>query len=251
VIVCASFQMSMEAAKGKPLLKICITGSSSGIGLVAAKKLIADGHTVYHACRSLKRAQEAVKLAGGGIPIECNLASFDSVHKCARLIPTLDILCLNAGVAPSATAKKPKLTQDGIEECIGVNHFGHFLLSHLLFSRMKPGSKVIVTASSVHDPDRPGGQSGGKGATLGTMGSTLRPTQTDQPWSMGLCNLMDQRRTKTRSSATFYLRGLQRRNIHILQLFLSTLDSFPPLVYSTLCETKIGQKHTRSCFWYG
>jgi len=45
-------------------LTIAITGSSQGIGLDAAKRLIADGHTVFHACRNQERANAAVDGAG-------------------------------------------------------------------------------------------------------------------------------------------------------------------------------------------
>ena len=163
--------MSLEAERR---LHVCITGSSSGLGLIAAKRLVQDGHVVYHACRSQKRAEEAVEAAGGGIPIECDLADFSSVNKCARelrKIERLDVLCLNAAVAPSPSAISPKLTKDGLEECIGVNHFGHFLLANLLFKKLQArgGGRLVVTASSVHDPESPGGQSGGKAATLGTL----------------------------------------------------------------------------------
>lgn len=153
-------------------LNICITGSSQGIGLDAAKRLVADGHTVYHACRNQDRADEAVKEAGGGIPLICDLADLTSVRSCASVflqdeeLP-LDVLCLNAGMAPSTKAKEPQLTKDGFEECIGVNHLGHFLLANLLQKRF---NRLVVTASSVHDPDSPGGAVGGKGgATLGDL----------------------------------------------------------------------------------
>ena len=60
-------------------LNIAITGSSQGIGLSAAKTLIDQGHTVFHACRSEERAEIAREGAGGGIPMVCDLADLDSV----------------------------------------------------------------------------------------------------------------------------------------------------------------------------
>jgi NAD(P)-dependent dehydrogenase (short-subunit alcohol dehydrogenase family) len=59
-------------------LNIAITGSSQGIGLDAAKRLIADGHTVYHACRNQERANVALQESGGGIPMICDLNEFNS-----------------------------------------------------------------------------------------------------------------------------------------------------------------------------
>ena len=55
-------------------LHIAITGTSQGIGLDAAKRLIGDGHTVYHANRNSARSAEAAQQAGGGIPMVCDLA---------------------------------------------------------------------------------------------------------------------------------------------------------------------------------
>jgi len=151
-------------------LNICITGTSQGIGLDAAKRLIAQGdHTVYHACRTAERAAVAVQESGGGVPLVCDLSDFDSIQKFAKQLDDkpLDVLCLNAGMAPSTKATAPQLTSDGLEECIGVNHLGHFLLANLLKSKI---NRLVVTASSVHDPDSPGGAVGGKGgATLGDL----------------------------------------------------------------------------------
>jgi len=173
-------------------LTIAITGSSQGIGLDAARRLIAEGHTVYHSCRNQERADVAVQEAQGGIPMVCNLNDFDSIRKFATQLiheePNgLDVLCLNAGVAPSTKSTIPKLTKDGYEECIGVNHLGHFLLANLLKDHVTKSNsntstsnagggkeerkgRIIITASSVHDPEGPGGAVGGKGgATLGDL----------------------------------------------------------------------------------
>ena len=150
-------------------LHIAITGTSQGIGLDAAKRLIRDGHTVYHANRNSARSAEAAQAAGGGVPMVCDLASLDSVRAFADELSTkpLDVLCLNAGIAPSTKAEAPEATADGFESCIGTNHLGHFLLANLLAPKV---SRIVVTASSVHDPEQPGGAVGGKGgATLGDL----------------------------------------------------------------------------------
>eukprot|EP00555_Chaetoceros_dichaeta_P007295 CAMPEP_0198266616 /NCGR_PEP_ID=MMETSP1447-20131203/29305_1 /TAXON_ID=420782 /ORGANISM="Chaetoceros dichaeta, Strain CCMP1751" /LENGTH=130 /DNA_ID=CAMNT_0043956813 /DNA_START=42 /DNA_END=430 /DNA_ORIENTATION=+ len=95
-------------------LTIAITGSSQGIGLDAAKRLLTAGHTVIHCCRNQDRATIAVTESGGGTPLVCDLSSFDSIRASAQTLiteaPTLDVLCLNAGVAPSTKADVPQLT---------------------------------------------------------------------------------------------------------------------------------------------
>ena len=176
--VVATFVFLLVAANSDVAraLNIAITGTSQGIGLDAAKRLIADGHTVFHACRDEDRASVAVQESGGGIPMVCDLADLESVkdfaNKLRKQAPKLDVLCLNAGIAPSRKASAPKLTKDGYEECIGVNHLGHFLLANLLKDHLEKdgGGRLIVTASSVHDPESPGGTIDGKsGATLGDL----------------------------------------------------------------------------------
>jgi len=127
-------------------LHIAITGTSQGIGLDAAKRLIKDGHTVYHANRNSARSAEAAQAAGGGIPMVCDLASLESVRQFADELAgkELDVLCLNAGIAPSTKAEAPERTADGFEACVGTNHLGHFLLANLLAPKVK---RIVVTAS--------------------------------------------------------------------------------------------------------
>jgi len=182
----------IQAPQQTYALTIVVTGSSQGIGLDAATRLVSDGHTVIHACRNSERSSVAVEKSGGGIPMVCNLSSFKSIRNFVddlkkRDENDLDVLCLNAAVAPSTKAKSPKTTMDGLEECIGINHLGHFLLANLLKEDLassrafgEKGGRLVITASSVHDPEAPGGAVGGKGgATLGDLsGFGIRLDQT-------------------------------------------------------------------------
>ena len=140
-------------------LHIAITGSSQGIGLSAAKTLVAQGHTLYHANRNEERAEVACASAGGGVPMVCDLSDLDSVRKFAddlkRSAPALDVLCLNAAVAPSTKATAPKRTAQGYEECVGVNHIAHFLLASLMQPHLASNggaARLVVTASGTQAP---------------------------------------------------------------------------------------------------
>jgi protochlorophyllide reductase len=153
---------------------ILITGANSGIGLDASKKLAAAGHDVYVACRTLSKAKEAARVSNAAGAFECDLSSLSSVK---RLVEEwgnrpIDALCLNAGVAMSTSETMPHFTAEGFEETIGVNHFGHFLLAQKLLPNLEKSSlahpRLVVTASSVHDPSTPGGNVG-PGATLGNL----------------------------------------------------------------------------------
>lgn len=73
----------------------------------------------------------------------CNLASFQSVRECAKLIQEkedrIDGLVNNAGVmfAPKS------VTEDGMEIHWSVNHLGHFLLTKLLENQLENGGRVL------------------------------------------------------------------------------------------------------------
>lgn len=82
----------------------------------------------------------------------CDLASFDSIRAFAGAFtaeyPVLDVLINNAGVV----ALKRELTADGYELDLGVNHLGHFLLTHLLLDNLKAAEqgRIVVVASGAY-----------------------------------------------------------------------------------------------------
>ena len=156
-------------------LRIAVTGTNSGIGQSAAAQLLKQGHIVYHACRTAEGAELAVKTAGGGVPMVCDLADLASVRAFAEAIsqqePALDVLCLNSGVSPSRKAEVPRRTKDGFEATIGINHLGHFALATLLQPLLAANNgRLVVTASGVHDPESAGGLVQGDPATGATLG---------------------------------------------------------------------------------
>lgn len=165
------FNAGGQSATKKTIL---ITGANSGIGLDASKKLAAAGHEVFVACRTLAKAQEAASAAGAAGAFECDLTSLASVQNFCDKWGTrpIDVLCLNAGVAMNTADTAPKFTLEGFEETIGVNHFGHFLIAQKLLPNLEKSAlahpRLVVTASSVHDPSTPGGNVG-PGATLGDL----------------------------------------------------------------------------------
>jgi len=137
---------------------VIVTGANTGIGKETAKELAKRGAHVYMACRDMKRCNEArdeIILATKNPNVhcrECDLASFESVKKFAKSFKEeqsrLDILINNAGVM-----RCPKMfTKEGIELQIGVNHFGHFLLTTLLLDELKRAapSRIVVVSSLAH-----------------------------------------------------------------------------------------------------
>lgn len=135
-----------------------VTGANTGIGKETAVGLARHGVHVILACRNKQKAAEArdeIIAATGNPNIRCmklDLSSFKSIRVFAdEFLATgspLHILINNAGVM----GMKRRETEDGLEMQIGVNHFGHFLLTMLLLRRLlesKP-SRVINVSSWVH-----------------------------------------------------------------------------------------------------
>lgn len=161
---------------------IFMTGCNSGIGYDAVKRMAKQGHTIILACRSFSKANDAITRIQSElenpnlklIPKECDLADLKSVESCVKglaeddRIKSIDSLCLNAGLARNTAATDVLRTAQGFELTIGTNHLGHFYLTNQILPLMAKNSNIVVTASSVHDPDSPGGAQGSK-ATLGNL----------------------------------------------------------------------------------
>lgn len=110
------------------------------------------------ACRNMEKANEAIKKIqavtkeGELIPLELDLASFDSIKKFSAIIkekyPVFDCLINNAGLAVQANQS----TKENIELHCGTNHIGHFLLTNLLMDIIKKNnSRVVVVSSRMHE----------------------------------------------------------------------------------------------------
>jgi protochlorophyllide reductase len=137
---------------------ILMTGCNSGIGLDATLRFAAQGHRVILACRTKEKAEYAirqvilqkqlmeVKENDLLIPLECNLASLQSISTFVQNVAStldgkkIDVVALNAGVARNVASKDVLRTAEGFELTVGTNHFGHFYLANLLLplvSRIK------------------------------------------------------------------------------------------------------------------
>lgn len=133
-----------------------VTGANSGIGKETVRDLAKKRGTVYMACRSLSKCEEARKeiiLNSKNKNVYCrelDLTSFSSIKNFVKRFKAeqsrLDVLINNAGVM-----RCPKLvTNEGFEMQIGTNHLGHFLLTHLLLDILKKSAPSrIVTVSSI------------------------------------------------------------------------------------------------------
>ena len=137
---------------------VIVTGANTGIGKETATELAKRGARVILACRNLEAAESAAKYIRKStknedvVVRELDLASFVSIREFARQIEEdkerVDVLINNAGVYQCPYQK----TSDGLEMQMGVNHFGHFLLTNLLLDRLTASapSRVVVVSSGLH-----------------------------------------------------------------------------------------------------
>mmetsp|Transcript_9311 Transcript_9311/g.22709 ORF Transcript_9311/g.22709 Transcript_9311/m.22709 type:complete len:428 (-) Transcript_9311:230-1513(-) len=123
-----------------------ITGASSGLGLNCAVALSKTGrHFVVMAVRDVEKAKRVAKEMG--MPdntytvMKLELGSLQSVRdfvfnlKAFKSARPLDNLICNAAVY-RPTDPEPAWTDDGFEQSMGINHFGHFLLANLMVDDM-------------------------------------------------------------------------------------------------------------------
>jgi len=138
--------------------RVVITGANSGMGKATAIEMAVRGYEVILLCRNEKRGIEAMnevidRSQSQKISLEiCDLASFDSIKQCANTIQSkyeyIDILINNAGLILT----KRQETVEGFEMQIGVNHFGHFLLTQELLPLLKKSSegRIVIVSSGAH-----------------------------------------------------------------------------------------------------
>lgn len=140
--------------------KMIITGANTGIGYEAARALAAAGAEVILACRSQQKGQQAVDRIQSKHPnskVSCqvlDLTSFKSIKQFNDNLSwqEIDVLICNAGVVPTHFQQ----TEEGIELCVGVCHFGHFYLTQLLLPRLLKAAKprVVMVSSESHRSPR-------------------------------------------------------------------------------------------------
>ncbi|MHC5726596.1 MAG: SDR family NAD(P)-dependent oxidoreductase, partial [Nostoc sp.] len=114
---------------------VVITGTSSGVGLYAAKALAERGWYVVLACRDLAKAQKAAQDVeipyNSYTSMHIDLGSLESVRQFVKNFrasgKSLDALVCNAAIY-MPLLKEPLRSPEGYELSVATNHLGHFLL---------------------------------------------------------------------------------------------------------------------------
>ncbi|HEA23302.1 hypothetical protein LCGC14_2242210 [marine sediment metagenome] len=129
--------------------KIFITGSTDGLGLLAAERLIAKGHeVVLHARNAAKAKAVLQKLPKAFQVVAGDLSSMAETKKLAQQvneIGRMDSVIYNAGIGFQETERGE--TKDGLPRVFAINSLAPYILTCLL---QKP-KRLIYTSSGMHN----------------------------------------------------------------------------------------------------
>ncbi|MFD9739652.1 SDR family NAD(P)-dependent oxidoreductase [Umezawaea sp. NPDC059074] len=150
---------------------VLITGSADGLGLMAAKLLIDEGHDVVLHGRSGRRAEEALAAAPGAAGALAGdlstIAGITSVAEQANAHGRFDAVIHNAGIYRLPERVE---TEDGLSLVFAVNVLAPYLLTALV---ERPDRLVYLT-SGMHRGGNP---------DLGDLQWTRKPWNASQAYS--------------------------------------------------------------------
>jgi protochlorophyllide reductase len=149
---------------------VLITGTTSGVGLNAAKAMVDRGWRVVTANRDPVRAAEAADALGIDSRqlnhLRIDFGDLESVRAgvetlVASLSGELDALVCNAAVY-KPRLKQPERSPQGYEISMATNHLGHFLLIQMLMESLKasshPSRRVVILGTVTANSKELGGK---------------------------------------------------------------------------------------------
>ena len=130
------------------MARIFITGSSDGLGSLAAQQLVRDGHTVVLHARNVQRAADArAAVPEAEAVVLGDLTTLDAMHHVAEQVNALG--SFDAVIHNAAMGYKEKHrveTTDGLEAVFTVNSLAPYVLTALI---RKP-KRLIYVSSELH-----------------------------------------------------------------------------------------------------
>jgi NAD(P)-dependent dehydrogenase (short-subunit alcohol dehydrogenase family) len=154
------------------MARVFITGSSDGLGLMAAQLLIEQGHSVVLHARNQRRADETQKtLPQAESVVVGDLASIAQTRHVAdqvNQLGTFDAVIHNAGIG----YREPRriVTEDGLSHLLAVNTIAPYILTALI---AQP-KRLVYLSSGLHQDGDP---------SLNDLTSAARPWRGQQAYS--------------------------------------------------------------------
>src|SRR3989454_5526440 len=132
--------------------KVLVTGSSDGLGLMAAKRLIAAGHEVVLHARNEGRARDATAAApkAHGVVVGdlASIAETRALAEQANRLGPFDAVIHNAGVGDRERRIE---TVDGLEHIFAINVLAPYLLTALI----DQPRRLVYLSSGMHQGGNP------------------------------------------------------------------------------------------------
>jgi NAD(P)-dependent dehydrogenase (short-subunit alcohol dehydrogenase family) len=136
---------------------VVITGATSGIGYLTARKYASMGADLLCVNRSQVKSENLKAEIEGEFDVKCDyriadLSNLDDVHRVgqelSRSTLKIDVLIHNAGVYLT----KRESTSDGLEKVFMVHHLSSFIINYYLVEKLKSQDKarIIVVSSEGH-----------------------------------------------------------------------------------------------------
>jgi NAD(P)-dependent dehydrogenase (short-subunit alcohol dehydrogenase family) len=147
--------MQGEVMRGKVVV---ITGATSGIGEVAARRLAGMGARIVLVARDKARGEAALaglRSGGAGNSHSIHYGDLSRISEMKRVAqeisaaqPRIDVLINNAG----AMFGSRQLTEDKLERTFAINHMAYFVLTQGLRERLLASApaRIVSTASAAH-----------------------------------------------------------------------------------------------------
>jgi NAD(P)-dependent dehydrogenase (short-subunit alcohol dehydrogenase family) len=130
------------------MARVFITGSSDGLGRMAAQLLIEHGHNVVLHARSQQRGQEALAAVPGADNVVigdlASIAQTRNVAEQVNRIGSFDAVIHNAGVGYREPRRNA--TEDGLPQVFAVNTLAPYILTALI---QKP-RRLVYLSSMLH-----------------------------------------------------------------------------------------------------
>lgn len=136
---------------------VVITGSTSGIGYITARKFASNGANLLCVNRNEKKSEKLRNEIEGEFGVKCDyrIADLSRMADIFRVSDELlafgspiDLIIHNAGVYLT----KRKLTPDGFERVFAVHYLSSFVMNYLLLDKLKAqeSARILMVGSEGH-----------------------------------------------------------------------------------------------------